>query len=107
MRKRCTKCDGTGEQAPNYTCSKCQGSGVVDEGTDEVLSKVPQYIWDCPIVAHWVTYNGQTKFAMLNYEESINKGKAMIDLCYCATAGLINGRVEKTVPYSNRFKIQG
>lgn len=73
---------------------------------DEALARVPKYILDCPIMAHWVFYNGKTKFAMLNYEESINRGKAMIDLCYCATAGLINGRVEKTVPYSKRFKLK-
>jgi hypothetical protein len=68
----------------------------------EQKSRIPQFIIDCPISAHWVKYRGQVKFAMLNYEESIAKGKAMIDLCYCATAGLINNRVEKTVPYLKR-----
>lgn len=72
----------------------------------KALALEPKYIQECPVVAHWVLYNGKTKFAMLNYEESVNRGKAMIDLCYCATAGLINGRVEKTVPYSNRFKLK-
>ena len=74
---------------------------------DLALENVPDFIMDCPIVAHWVVYNGKTKYAMLNYDESIKIGKAMIDLCYCATAGLINGRVEKTVPFSKkRFKIK-
>jgi hypothetical protein len=69
--------------------------------------EIPQYIEDCPVFAHWVEYNGKTKFAILNYDESIKQGKAMIDLCYCATVGLINGRVEKTVPYSKkRFKLK-
>ncbi len=67
---------------------------------------VPKFIMDCPIAAHWVDYNGQRKFAMLNYDESIKRGKAMIDLCYCATAGLINNRVERTVTYQKkRFKV--
>lgn len=63
--------------------------------------KLPDFLIDCPVVMHWVEYNGKTKFAMLNYEESIKRGKAMIDLCYCATVG-INGHVEKTVPYSKK-----
>lgn len=76
------------------------------EPFDEALANIPKYIMDCPISAHWVDYNGKRKFAMLNFEESMKKGKAMIDLCYCATAGLINGRAEKTVPYSKaRFEI--
>ena len=66
------------------------------------LSGVPDFIMECPVVSHWVDYNGKRKFAMLNYKASIEKGKAMIDLCYCATAGMINGRVEKTVPYSKK-----
>ncbi len=75
---------------------------------DEALIKIPKFIMDCPICAHWVDYNGKRKFAMLNFDESEKIGKAMIDLCYCATAGLINGRVEKTVPYSKkRFKVIG
>jgi hypothetical protein len=73
---------------------------------DEALASVPKFIMNCPISYHWVDYNGKRKFAMLNFEESLNRGKAMIDLCYCATAGMINHRVEKTVPYSRkRFKI--
>ena len=72
----------------------------------QLIQDMPQYIVDCPVIAHWVDYNGKRKFAMLNFEESEKRGKAMIDLCYCATAGLINGRVERTVPYSKaRFKI--
>lgn len=65
----------------------------------ELENKIPRFIIDCPIAAHWVDYRGKRKFAMLNYEESIKRGKAMIDLCYCATAGMINNRIEKTVPY--------
>lgn len=73
---------------------------------DKAVANIPKYIMDCPVFAHWVDYNGKRKFAMLNYEESIKRGKAMIDLCYCATAGLINNRVEKTVPYSKaRFNL--
>lgn len=67
---------------------------------------IPKFIWDCPIVTHWVTWRGETYFAMLNYDESITKGKAMIDLCYCATAGLINNRVLKTIPYNKGIKIK-
>lgn len=67
---------------------------------EELEADLPDFINACPIAAHWVWYRGKVKFAMLNYEQSIEKGKAMIDLCYCATAGMINGRVEKTVPYS-------
>lgn len=66
---------------------------------EELEKDIPQFILDCPISADWVDYRGKRKFAMLNFEESEKRGKAMIDLCYCATAGLINGRVEKTVPY--------
>jgi hypothetical protein len=69
---------------------------------DEALKTVPEFIMNSPICANWVDYNGKRKFAMLNFEQSIEKGKLMIDLCYCATAGLINGRVEKTVPYSKK-----
>lgn len=55
---------------------------------------------------HWVKYRGRVKFAMLNFEESEKQGKAMIDLCYCATKGMINGIVERTVPYIEKhFKI--
>ena len=73
---------------------------------DEALKLIPKFILDCPITADWVDYNGKRKFAMLNFEQSIERGKAMIDLCYCATAGLINGRVERTVTYQpKRFKI--
>lgn len=73
---------------------------------DQALASVPKYILESPITADWVDYNGKRKFAMLNFEESIKREKLMIDLCYCATAGLINFRVEKTVPYSKkRFKI--
>lgn len=68
--------------------------------TEAQLSEgIPQWILDCPVSAHWVWYRGQMKFAMLNYEESIKKGRPMIDICYCATAGMINGRVERTVRY--------
>ena len=69
---------------------------------EEALSGVPDFVNDCPVYCHWVDYNGKRKFAMINVDESIKKGKAMIDLCYCATAGMINGRVEKTVPYSKK-----
>lgn len=62
-------------------------------------------IEDCPISAHWIEYYGQMKFAMLNFEESQKAGKVMIDIGYCATALLINGHVEKTVPYTKRMKI--
>jgi len=63
---------------------------------------IPDFILQCPISANWVDYRGKRKFAMLNYDESIKRGKPMVDLCYCATAGLINNRVEKTVPYLER-----
>lgn len=69
---------------------------------DKAIALIPTYIKDCPVFAHWVDYNGKRKFAMLNFEESIKRGKAMIDLGYCATALLINHRVEKTVPYSKK-----
>lgn len=73
---------------------------------EELIKDIPQFILDCPVVMHWVTYRGQIKFAMLNYEASIEKGIAMIDLCYCATVGMINNRVEKTVKYNPKhFKI--
>lgn len=73
---------------------------------EELLKDIPKFIANCPITMHWVKYNGQVKFAMLNFEESEKRGKAMIDLCYCATAGLINGRVERTVTYqAKRFQI--
>lgn len=54
-----------------------------------------------------MTYKGKVYFAMLNFDESDKQGKAMIDLCYCATKGLINGIVEKTVPYIEKhFKMK-
>jgi len=69
---------------------------------DEVLKTVPEFVLKSPVSCNWVDYNGKRKFAMLNVSESIERGKLMIDLCYCATAGMINGRVEKTVPYSKK-----
>lgn len=69
---------------------------------DQALAIVPRFILESPISADWVDYNGKRKFAMLNVEESLKRNKLMIDLCYCATAGLINHRVEKTVPYSKK-----
>lgn len=74
----------------------------MSEEFDKVLATIPKFIIDSPICYNWVDYNGKRKFAMLNFEESEKRGKLMIDLCYCATAGMINGRVEKTVPYSKK-----
>jgi len=71
--------------------------------TEDLTKDIPQFILDCPVVMHWVRYRGKTKFAMLNFEQSILKGKPMIDLCYCATAGMVNNRVEKTVTYHKRL----
>lgn len=68
-------------------------------------SPLPAYIENCPISAQWVEYYGVKKFAMLNFEESQKHQKAMIDIGYCATALLINGHVEKTVPYTKRMKL--
>ncbi len=71
-----------------------------------LIKDIPDFIMECPVAAQWVRYRGKLKFAMLNYEASIERGHAMIDLCYCATAGLINNRVERTVMYTSRnFKI--
>jgi hypothetical protein len=70
------------------------------------LEKIPDWIMACPISCNWVKYKGEIKFAMLNYERSIAANQPMIDLCYCATTGLINGRVEKTVRYdAKKFKM--
>jgi len=49
---------------------------------EEPEAPIPDFIEKCPVFAHWVTYNGKIKFAMLNYEESIKRGKAMIDLSF-------------------------
>lgn len=65
-------------------------------------AQLPNFILQSPITAEWVDYQGKRKFAMLNFDKSIEKGRLMIDLCYCATAGLINGRVERTVPYREK-----
>jgi hypothetical protein len=74
----------------------------MSESFDKALATVPEFILNSPICCNWVDYNGKRKFAMLNFEQSIEKGKLMIDLCYCATAGMINHRVQKTVPYSKK-----
>lgn len=68
--------------------------------------EIPQYIHDVPFFAEWVKYNGDVYFAMINIEKSYACRRAIIDLCYCATAGLINGRVLKTVNYNpSKFEI--
>lgn len=70
--------------------------------TEEQMKDVPDFLLSSPIRASWVDYNGKRKFAMMNVKESLKRNKLMIDICYCATAGLINFRVEKTVPYSKK-----
>lgn len=70
---------------------------------DEALKNVPNYIMDCPICADWVTYEKEIYFATINFEKSMEKGKAYLDLAYCATASL-NGQVLKTVPYTHIVK---
>jgi hypothetical protein len=53
-----------------------------------------------PVVADWCNYKGETFFVMVNYER-MKAGRPMMDLCYCATAGL-NGQVLKTVQFDNK-----
>lgn len=68
-----------------------------DPVTDIVI---PTWLAQVPFTADWITYKGGTVyFAMLNFEKSLKAHRPIIDLCYCATAGLINGRVLKTVNY--------
>lgn len=70
---------------------------------DKALSKVPRYILDCPVFHNWIEYKGETFYAMLNYERSLESKRPMIDLCHCATRAL-NGIVIKTVQYDkNKF----
>lgn len=62
---------------------------------------IPEWIWNCPIVFDWTEFKGETYFGMLNYERSVKARRPMIDLAYCATAGM-NGSVIKTVQYSKK-----
>jgi hypothetical protein len=66
---------------------------------------VPKYLLKVPFCNDWVEYKGEVFFAMIDFEKSLKCHRPIIDLCYCATAGLINGRVLKTVNYqAEHFK---
>jgi len=65
------------------------------------LKDVPKFIMDCPVFFDWTVYKGETYFAMLNYERSIQAKRPMIDLAHCATRGM-NNIVLKTVAYSKK-----
>lgn len=69
---------------------------------------IPVWLRQVPFVAEWVTYKGGVVyFAMVNFEKSFKAHRPIIDLCYCATAGLVNGRVLKTVNYrKEHFEIK-
>jgi hypothetical protein len=71
----------------------------------EALKTIPKYIIDCPVFAHWVTYRNEVYFATLNYEKSVEKGKAYLDLAYCATASF-NGQTLRTVKYDKSIKFK-
>lgn len=65
------------------------------------VDDMPEFIKSCPVVFDWYKHKGEVCFASLNYEKSIETGKAWIDIHYCATRAL-NGVVEKTVIYRER-----
>ena len=68
------------------------------------LEDTPNYILTCPIIFDWVEYKGETMFAGINYERSIQAKRPMLDLYLCATRAL-NANVIKTVQYDkNKFK---
>jgi hypothetical protein len=78
---------------------------MTDPVTDVI---VPVWLQKVPFTAEWVTYKGGVVyFAMLNFEKSMKAHRPIVDLCHCATAGLINGRVLKTVNYKEEnFEIK-
>jgi hypothetical protein len=61
----------------------------------------PNYILQCPVTFDWVEYKGETMFAGINYERSIQAKRPMIDLFYCATKAM-NNIVIKTVQYNKK-----
>jgi len=68
---------------------------------DKPLADVPPWILNCPVIADWCEYKGETYFGMLNYEASLKARKPMIDLSYCATRAF-NGIVLLTVQYDKK-----
>jgi hypothetical protein len=66
---------------------------------------IPKWLERFPFVNDWVQYKGETFYGMVNLERSEKANRPIIDLCYCATSGLINNRVLKTVQFDkNKFK---
>jgi hypothetical protein len=76
---------------------------MVETNKDESPNEFPEWYKNISVLPDWIDYKGETYFAMVNFEESEKVNIPMIDLCYCATAGLINNRVLKTVRY-NKIK---
>lgn len=60
---------------------------------------IPKSIKDVPFTFDWVEYKGEVFFAIINVQKSEACHRPIIDLCYCATKGLINNIVERTVNY--------
>jgi hypothetical protein len=74
--------------------------------SEKAILIIPKWFQKMPFVNDWVEYKGEVFFAMINFERTKLSKKPMIDLCYCATTGLINNRVLKTVQYDkSKFKL--
>lgn len=64
--------------------------------------EVPKYLHGVTVLYDWCKYNGEVYFGVWNYEESEKRGKAVIDLAYCATKAM-NGIFLKRRVWSKRF----
>lgn len=67
--------------------------------------KVPDWLKNCPIVFDWITYNGETYFASLNWEASVRKNKPVFDLAYCATKALNNIFLKQRI-FNKKMKLK-
>jgi hypothetical protein len=53
-----------------------------------------------PFVCDWVEYKGRIVFAEIDFEKSVAAGRPIIGIGYCATAVIVNRRIDSTHNYS-------
>jgi hypothetical protein len=70
----------------------------------EFPPKIARMVKKLPIVFDWVEFKGETMFAGFNYDRSLEAGKPMFDMFYCATRALNHCALFTTQFDKNKFK---
>ena len=67
-------------------------------------AKVEKICKQVPFIADWVAYKGEIVFAELDLEKSLACGRPIIGIGYCATAVIVNQRIDSYHNFSPHFQ---